>query len=137
MLTVADLDVYLHSAAIGLDAAVPVLPGSLVGIGGYPDRALFVTSVPGGGLLLEGASDVQNFQLRWRGAQGDPSTAYADAEALAKSVDAQLITAAYPTTINGRTVIRLYRTGGPPTYLASESRRAHFTCGYLFEAAAV
>lgn len=137
MITVSDIDTYLHSTAIGLDAAVPVLPGSLIGTGGYPDKVVFVTSVPGGGLLLEGATDVQNFQFRFRGSQGAPDAAYEDTEAFAKQIDAKLITAAYPLTLNGTRVIRLYRTGGPPAYLSSESRRAHFTCGYLFEVAAV
>lgn len=136
MITVSDLDTYLHSPAIGLDAAVPVLPGTLLGVAGYPDRAVFVTSTPGGGLQLENATDVQNFQFRFRGGQGDPTSRYTDAESLAKTVDTAIINAAYPTTIGGRQVIRLWRTGGPPAYLAAESQRAHFTCGYLFEAAA-
>lgn len=131
MLTVSAIATYL--ASIGVTA--PVLPGSLIDTAGYGDEAIFVTSVPGGGLLLEGASDVQNFQFRFRGAQGAPDVGYEATEAFARDVDSRLVNAAYPTEIDGVAVIRLWRTGGPPSYLASESRRAHFTSGYLFESA--
>lgn len=135
MITVANLDTWLHGSEVGLDSTVPVLPGSLVDVPGYPDRAVFVTSTPGGGLQLEGELDIQNFQFRVRGVQGDRQAAYADAQALAADLDVRLVRGSYPTTIGGLTVTRFWRTGGPPAYLASLDRRAHFTCGYLFEAA--
>lgn len=137
MLTVSDLDTFLHSPAVGLDTAIPVLPLSLIDTPGYPDRALFIASTPGGGPMLEGATDLQNFQFRWRGNEGDPQAAYQDTESIAKDTDAKIIVAAFPTTIGGRRVVRLYRTGGPPSYLAAIHRKVHFTCGYLFEAAAI
>lgn len=139
MILVSELAAYLHAAPVSLDAATQVLPGALVGLSGVAggDRAIFITPTQGPGPTLEGAADVQNFQFRFRGVQGDPQSAYEDAEIFAKTVDLKLINATYPTTIGGRVVIRLWRTGGPPVYLASDSsRRAHFTCGYLFEAAA-
>lgn len=134
MILVGDLGTYLH--AIGLDPTVPVFPGALVDLNGLSDRALFISPTGGPGLLLEGATDVIGFQFRTRGAQGDAASAYADAEGLAKQVDDLVVTAAYPTTIGGRTVIRLYRVGGGPAYLSRVSQRASFTCGYLFEIAA-
>lgn len=135
MLTVADLDTWLHDAAgpIALDPQIPVLPGSLVGTAGYPDKALFITGTGGPGLLLEGATDVQNFQFRWRGLQGDPASAYADAEVFAKTLDLQLVRLSCPLLIVDTKVLLVWRTGGPPAYLASTDRRAHFTASYLFE----
>jgi hypothetical protein len=136
MITIAGLGTWLHSAEIGLDVAIPVLPGSLIDTPGYPDRALFVTSTGGPGLQLDDfGSDVQNFQFRWRGAEGDPGVAYEDTEILAKTLDLKLVRASYPTTIDGLNVLRLWRTGGSPAYLATIRRKVHFTASYLFDAA--
>lgn len=138
MLTVAALDTWLHdpTGPVRLDTSIPVLPGSLVDTGGYPDKALFVTGTGGPGLQLDDwGSDVQNFQFRWRGNQGDPGEAYEDAEVFAKTVDLAIVRAEFPTVIGGLHVLRFWRTGSAPAYLATVGRKAHFTASYLFDAA--
>lgn len=95
-----------------------------------PDRLVIVSRTGGPGLAREGAFDTPTYQIRWRGAQNDPD----DAEALADMGDALLLEIPSPCFIAGRYIVKIDRTGSPPTELVrDQGRRTHLTASYAVQ----
>lgn len=139
-MTVDDIATWAHTAApngLGLDPAIAVLPVDQVDDNGVVGQALFIGATGGPGYMLDGATDVPTVQFRCQGAQGNLGEAYRLGETFAQSVD-RLMYAATDTrpVIGGRQVIVIARIGGPPAYLLTRNRQAHFTASYSFELAA-
>lgn len=114
-----------------------------------PDRIVLLTWYGGPGAVEENLFEVLAFQARCRGvprpgvnvryATGDLPTdatsAYGDAENLAKTVDRAFVDAKVPALMNGRYVRSIVATSAPAYLLTDPGGRVHFTANYLLTAA--
>lgn len=109
---------------------LPIVPGAIGrAIPDGPDRLAVVTLTSGGPERMQGLEDNRAFQLRIRGAQGDPW----DAERLAITADRRIRFAALPATVAGIRVFSVWRTGSGPAVLQpapTSGLRAEFVCTY-------
>lgn len=140
-MTFDDLAAWMNTAApagLGVATTVTIVPIDQVDDPGVSGQAVFVASTGGPGYMLDGATDVPTVQFRCQGDQGNMGDAYKLGESFALSID-MLMHAAEQTrpVIGDRQVVRISRVGGPPAYLLTRNRQAHFTASYAFELAAV
>lgn len=140
-MTFVDLAAWMRTAApagLGLASTVVIVPIEQVDDPGVSGQAIFVASTGGPGYMLDGATDVPTVQFRYQGEQGNMGDAYNLGEGFALSGDA-LMHAAELTrpVIGGKQVVRISRVGGPPAYLLTRNRQAHFTASYAFELATI
>lgn len=116
--------------SLGLDPAVPLIPGAVgQAIPDMPDRLGIVTDTSGGPMEADGLIDTPAFQLRFRGAQGDPY----DAQRLAMTADRLILFADLPVTVAGIRLYSVTRSGGRPTALLpnpSPGLRSEYVCTY-------
>lgn len=116
--------------AVGANQDVPMVPGVIgQAIPDMPDRLCVVTDTSGGPLEVDGLVDTPAFQVRFRGAQGDPL----DAQRLALVADRALLFGPRPRSIAAVRILSVQRSGGRPTALLpnpSPGLRGEFTCTY-------
>lgn len=116
--------------SLGLDPTLPLVPGMIgQAIPDMPDRLGVVTDTSGGPMENDGLIDTPAFQLRLRGAQGDPY----DAQRLAITADRLILFADLPVTVAGIHLYSVTRSGGRPTALLpnpSPGLRSEYVCTY-------
>jgi hypothetical protein len=95
-----------------------------------PDRAIFITGSGGPGYVVEeGLPQACTFQVRVRGPANDPY----DPEATAQALEALILAAPFPVTVDSVTINHAHRLGGPPTPLPVDPAdlRHEFTASYV------
>lgn len=116
--------------SIGADQGVDLVPGVIgQAIPDMPDRIGVVTDTSGGPTEADALIDTPAFQLRFRGAQGDPY----DAQRLALTADKLILFAPLPMVIAGIRIYSADRSGGRPTALfpnPSPGLRSEYVCTY-------
>lgn len=106
----------------------PTVPGPY--IPDEPDRLLIVTRAGGLGYTTEEpATDATSFQVRLRTTPDDVIAA----ETAAEQLDAAILGASFPVTVDGVVIAKVYRAGAGPTPLPYDQtdRRFELTCNYV------
>lgn len=119
-------------ASLGWDtrqeSGYPLLPGPE--ILDEPDKVVFVTGTGGPGYTTEEpATDAWSFQARVRGPSDDPLTP----EDSARQLDALILGASFPATVDGVKIVHVHRLAGRPAPLPLDptDRRFEYTCNYV------
>ncbi len=95
-----------------------------------PDQLVVVTKASGPGFEAEGVLDTGGFQIRCRGDQGYN----ANGEINANLLDRAVAFADFPMTVGGVRIVKIQRSGGPPSLLAplpDDAERLQWVCTYL------
>lgn len=110
------------------ETGYPMRPGPEVQTS--PDRLLTLTPTSGPGWATdEGSLDTWGFQARLRGPDDDPL----EPELKSQQLDAMILFAVTPVTIDGTLIANIQRTGSPPVPLPLDpaDRRFEYVCTYL------
>ena len=110
------------------ESGYPLLPGPE--IVDEPDKVVFVTGSGGPGYTTEEpATDAWAFQARVRGPSDDPLAP----EDAARQLDALILGASFPTTVDGVKIVHVHRLAGRPAPLPLDpaDRRFEYTCNYV------
>jgi len=110
------------------ESGYPLLPGPE--ILEEPDKVVHITGSGGPGYLTEEpATDGWAFQARVRGPSDDPLAA----EDAARQLDAMILGANFPTTVDGVHIQHVHRLSARPAPLPLDpaDRRFEYTCNYV------
>lgn len=106
----------------------PLFPGPE--ILNSPDQSVWITGTGGPGYITEEPSaDASLFQARTRGNADDPF----GPEEQAQLLDAMILGAQFPASVDGATIVHVHRLGGGPSPLPVDpgDLRHEFTCNYI------